>query len=296
MPSGLGKVLAEGPLAGKRSGGRSRGKRGSLSLSLCSGRGDLAAVARAPTSRAPLLSGRPGPGGLLLISRGGRTTAPSPQGWRPPPRACSPPTLPRASRPSCRGLRGGVAFMGSHGLQVLERSPPDPLSSFHTNPGAPGSGLNSHPPTRTFTPECDLLWNEGLCRWDSGKDRLRSRWTRVSPKSNDWCPYKTRRGWRHTQKGPCDEEPRGREEERTPPGTCTGTSPVMPRIRPPAWFMKHSPPPRFGQTSQRPRTVTRSSPPPPPPQSLASATPGPGRRPWQRGPDQAHVGRAFKMQ
>lgn len=42
---------------------------------------------------------------------------------------------------------------------------------------------------------CDLIWKKGLCGCDEGKDlEMRSsRLAQVSPKSNDWCPYRDRR-------------------------------------------------------------------------------------------------------
>lgn len=46
------------------------------------------------------------------------------------------------------------------------------------------------------TYEGDLVWKQDLCICNEVK--MRSYWVRLGPRSNDWCPYKKREIWRHT--------------------------------------------------------------------------------------------------
>lgn len=43
------------------------------------------------------------------------------------------------------------------------------------------------------TLEYDLIWKQGGC-----KVKMRSHWIKVGPQSNDWRPYKNRRGHMET--------------------------------------------------------------------------------------------------
>lgn len=45
------------------------------------------------------------------------------------------------------------------------------------------------------TCECDLIWKQGLYRYNCVK--MRSCWIRVLPKSSGWCPHKEGEIWRH---------------------------------------------------------------------------------------------------
>lgn len=113
------------------------------------------------------------------------------------------------------------------------------LTNLHIPGHASSSWLNGDPLKRyvqvlnPVTHECGLYFvKQDLCRCN--QDKIRSYWTRVGPKSSDWCPYKKRRGhtkrhrgkmatcrWRERLEG-CIYRSRNGEDGQEPPEAGRG--------------------------------------------------------------------------